>query len=94
MYSAVIPKWILAAFKKEPLIIFGDGEQKRDFTFINDVTDIFKKSIKESHISNDPINLAFGKSVTLNDILKSHNVKGVIGSDAFNNFVKNYYLII
>jgi UDP-glucose 4-epimerase len=70
MYSAVIPKWILAAFKKEPLIIFGDGEQKRDFTFINDVTDIFKKSIEESLVSNDPINLAFGKSVTLNDILK------------------------
>jgi len=70
IYSAVIPKWIFAAFKKEPIIIFGDGEQKRDFTFVNDVTHIFKKSIEESHVSNDPINLAFGKSVTLNDILR------------------------
>lgn len=70
IYSAVIPKWVFAAFNKEPIIIFGDGEQRRDFTFVNDVTNLFKKSIEESHISNDPINLAFGKSVTLNDIIK------------------------
>lgn len=70
IYSAVIPKWIFAAFRKEPIVVFGDGEQKRDFTFINDVTHVFKKSIEEKHVSTDPINLAFGKSVTLNNILK------------------------
>lgn len=70
VYSAVIPKWIFAAFRKKPIIVFGDGEQKRDFTFVNDVTYLFKKSIEERLVSNYPINLAFGKSITLNSILK------------------------
>ncbi len=38
-YSAVIPKFISAVLKGEKPIIFGDGEQERDFTYINNVID-------------------------------------------------------
>lgn len=36
-YAAVVPKFILAALEAEPMTIFGDGEQTRDFIFIGDV---------------------------------------------------------
>jgi len=36
-YAAVIPRFIVRALQGQPLTIFGDGEQTRDFVFINDV---------------------------------------------------------
>jgi len=36
-YAAVIPNFINQALNNEPLIINGDGEQTRDFVFVNDV---------------------------------------------------------
>jgi UDP-glucose 4-epimerase len=36
-YAAVVPKFILAALEAEPMTIFGDGEQTRDFTYVGDV---------------------------------------------------------
>ena len=69
LYAAVIPKWIFAAFKGEPLVVYGDGEQKRDFTFVEDVVQILTKSIRERHYADYPVNLAFGNPVTLNEIL-------------------------
>ncbi len=36
-YAAVIPRFITRALQNQPLIIFGDGDQTRDFVFIRDV---------------------------------------------------------
>jgi UDP-glucose 4-epimerase len=69
LYAAVIPKWIFAAFKGEPLVVYGDGEQKRDFTFVDDVVQILSRSIRENHDADYPVNLAFGNPVTLNEII-------------------------
>jgi UDP-glucose 4-epimerase len=69
LYAAVIPKWIFAAFKGEPLVVYGDGEQKRDFTFVDDVVQIISRSIRENHDADYPVNLAFGNPVTLNEII-------------------------
>lgn len=70
VYSAVIPRWALAAFKKEPILVFGDGRQSRDFTYIDDVCDVILEAVKIKSNSPDPINLAFGNSVTLLDLLE------------------------
>ena len=85
LYAAVIPKWIFAAFKREPLVVYGDGEQKRDFTFVKDVISILSNSIRENHNADYPVNLAFGKPVALNEILSvlgltSVRLKLIIGT--------------
>jgi UDP-N-acetylglucosamine/UDP-N-acetyl-alpha-D-glucosaminouronate 4-epimerase len=36
-YAAVVPRFVTAALRGEPVVIFGDGEQSRDFTFVGDV---------------------------------------------------------
>jgi UDP-glucose 4-epimerase len=69
LYAAVIPRWIFAAFKGEPLVVYGDGEQKRDFTFVDDVVQILSRSIRENHDADYAVNLAFGNPVTLNEII-------------------------
>ena len=36
-YAAVVPRFITATLRGEPVVVFGDGEQSRDFTFVGDV---------------------------------------------------------
>jgi len=68
-YSAVIPRWTLSGFKKEPITVYGDGNQKRDFTFVTDVNNILYKLMKSKESDPMPVNLAFGSPVTLNQML-------------------------
>ena len=68
-YSAVIPRWTLSGFKKEPITVYGDGNQKRDFTFVTDVNNILYKVMKSKESDPMPVNLAFGSPVTLNQML-------------------------
>jgi UDP-glucose 4-epimerase len=39
-YSAVIPRWIWAAMRKDELMVYGDGETTRDFTYVDNVVDV------------------------------------------------------
>lgn len=68
-YSAVIPRWIISALRNEPITIFGDGNQKRDFTFVEDVNKIILLTMNKLESEMLPINLAFGNPVTLNEIV-------------------------
>jgi UDP-glucose 4-epimerase len=68
-YAAVIPKFIKKILNKKPPVIYGDGEQTRDFTFINDVVNanILAAISKEQGI----FNVAGGKRISINDLAKS-----------------------
>lgn len=69
-YSAVIPKWINLAIQGKPIEVYGDGSITRDFTFVDEVVDVFVQSIEKIPLFNEMklINLAFGRSISLNDI--------------------------
>ena len=69
-YAALIPKWIDALINKREITVYGDGQQKRDFTFVEDVTTIFANSISTLIKVPKPINLAFGNPVTINSIIE------------------------
>lgn len=74
-YAAVIPKWIWKALHSETIEVFGDGEQTRDFTFIDTVVNTLIDGMERSLTHSIPINLAFGNRLSLNDLLamlKSH----------------------
>ncbi len=67
-YSAAIPKFITAMLKGQPPIIYGDGKQSRDFTYIDNVV---KANIlaANSTIKGEIINIACGRKITLNQII-------------------------
>ena len=69
LYSAVIPKFIDALLQGRPPIIFGDGEQSRDFTYIENVVQANLLAISAEHLHGEAINIACGKRTSLNQLL-------------------------
>ena len=68
-YAAVIPVFLDAALRGEPLPVHGDGEQSRDFTYVETVTEILRRSVVDQ-ITGGPMNLAFGARITLMEIVR------------------------
>lgn len=69
-YAAVIPKWISAMLKNEPIHIYGDGETSRDFCYIENVIQanlLAATAIKEEAI-NKIYNIALGDQTSLNKL--------------------------
>lgn len=66
-YAAVIPAFIFRMLKNKPPIIFGDGKQTRDFTFIDDVVEANIKAMetKNKNAFGKAINIAGGKQVSI-----------------------------
>lgn len=64
-YAAVIPRFIDAALREEPLTVYGDGTQSRDFTFVESVCAALYRSAVDQVAASQPINLAFGTNTTL-----------------------------
>jgi nucleoside-diphosphate-sugar epimerase len=67
-YSAVIPKFIAAALRDEPVVIHGDGTQSRDFTYVNNVVDANLLAL-QSTASGHSLNIACGRSISLLDLV-------------------------
>lgn len=68
-YSAVIPKFIKSILSGESPIIYGDGEQSRDFTYVKNVVDMNINLIKNIHLEGSHIfNVGMGKSTSVNEL--------------------------
>ena len=78
LYSAVIPKFIDALVQDRPPIIFGDGEQSRDFTYIENVVQANLLAMSAEHLHGEVINIACGQRISLNQLLKV--LKEILGS--------------
>jgi UDP-glucose 4-epimerase len=64
----VIPKFMLRAMAGQPMIIFGDGKQTRDFTFVGDTArGILLAGLSENALG-ETINLGQGKEITVRDL--------------------------
>jgi nucleoside-diphosphate-sugar epimerase len=68
-YSGVISRFIDALMSGKPPIIFGDGEQSRDFTFIDNVVNANIKAAQTNNCIGQAINTANGERITLNELL-------------------------
>lgn len=68
-YAAVIPKWCLSLLNNKHIQVYGDGEQIRDFTYVDDVVRVIVTAIQNKINSPSAINLAFGKKISLNEII-------------------------
>ena len=70
VYAAVIPAFVDAALRNEPVIVHGDGTQSRDFTYVGTVCATITDAIVRKVASPDPVNLAFGSRISLLDTLE------------------------
>jgi len=70
-YAAVIPNFITAALTKKRPIVFGDGEQTRDFCFIeNAVHANLLGAETRNKLKGQVVNVACGERTSLNQLLK------------------------
>ena len=76
-YAAVIPNFITALLEGEQPIIYGDGEQTRDFIYIRDVVNANIKAAESDY--NGIINVASGEKTTINELYKI--ISETLGSD-------------
>jgi UDP-N-acetylglucosamine 4-epimerase len=69
-YAAVIPKWISAMIKNEPVYINGDGENSRDFCFVANViqANLLAATITKEEAFNQIYNVAVGDNTSLNQL--------------------------
>lgn len=68
-YAAVIPKWIAALIKNEPVYVNGDGETSRDFCYIDNAiqANLLAATAKED-AANQVYNVALGDRTSLNQL--------------------------
>jgi len=69
-YAGVIPLFIDALRNGGEPTVHGDGEQSRDFTFIDTVTEVLARSVQDGTTTSLPVNLAFGTRTTVNELIK------------------------
>jgi UDP-N-acetylglucosamine 4-epimerase len=68
-YAAVIPLFMRAALAGESPLIHGDGEQTRDFTFVENVVQANIRALLEVPMTRHEVfNVAFGQSISLNGL--------------------------
>ena len=67
-YSAAIPKFINLMLEDKQPVVFGDGEQSRDFTYVKNVIEANMLAAK-SNISGEVINIACGERISINKVI-------------------------
>lgn len=68
-YAAVIPKWIAAMLRGEPVFINGDGETSRDFCYIDNVIQAnIRAALAPEDARGQVYNVALGDRNSLNDL--------------------------
>jgi nucleoside-diphosphate-sugar epimerase len=70
-YSGVISRFISALLTNERPIIYGDGEQSRDFTYVADVVEANMRAAETASGIGEVINFARGERITLNELLET-----------------------
>ncbi len=84
-YSVVIPKFIRCALRGEPLPIFGNGKQSRDFIFIENVVSANFLAATTPGVSPEVFNVASGKETTILDLAEVLN--RIIGKEIKTQFL-------
>lgn len=72
-YAAVIPKFITAMLDGRPPEVFGDGEQSRDFTYVDNVVDANLLAMDAASAAGKVYNVGCGERVTLNRLVTELN---------------------
>ena len=72
-YSGVISLFIKALHEKQRPIIYGDGEQTRDFTYVTNVVDGVIRAAETPGVGGQVFNVATNSRISLNELLATLN---------------------
>jgi len=69
-YAAVIPKFITLALTNKPLVVYGDGEQTRDFSFVANVVQANLLACEVEGVAGETFNAGGGEQISLKQLVK------------------------
>ena len=72
-YAAAIPAFVTAILKDKQPTIFGDGQQSRDFTYVDNVVEANLLAARAKKTAGEVLNIACGQAVTVNAIINMIN---------------------
>ena len=76
-YSGVISIFTERAMAGKPVAIFGDGEQTRDFVYVQDLVSILVQAVEADEVSPGAVNVGLSRATSLNDLISElGNVTG------------------
>ncbi len=72
-YAAAIPAFVTSILRGEPPTVYGDGEQTRDFTYIDNVVHGNLLALQVGKTQGEVVNLACGYSISVNQVIQEIN---------------------
>ncbi len=69
-YANAIPIFIDRILRRKPIPIFGDGEQTRDFIYVDDVVEANLLAVRSGDIGGEVFNCARGQEVSVNELVR------------------------
>lgn len=70
-HAPVIPRFIKAALSRASLVIFGDGQQTRDFVYLDDVVEALVKAATAPGIDRKVINIGSGRETSIVELVEA-----------------------
>ncbi len=67
-YGAVIPKFVERALRREPLVVFGTGEQRREYMHVNDLVAVYGLVLERCVAGGEVINFGSGETPSIKEI--------------------------
>jgi UDP-glucose 4-epimerase len=83
-YAAVIPLFVTAIEAGEPILVYGDGEQRRDFTYVSNVVDGTIRAAEAAGANGRIFNVAASAPATVNDVAAA--IGAVLGKPVEKTF--------
>ena len=95
-YAGVIPVTVRRIFHNEAPIIYGDGLQTRDYTYVTDLADAAVRVCKEEETRGKILNIASGKETTIKDLVVKiaemmHSKKPVVYKEPRPGDVRRFF---
>ena len=72
-YAAAIPAFVTSILRDQSPVVYGDGEQSRDFTYIDNVIEANLCAARAAQTAGQTMNIACGERITVNEIIRLIN---------------------
>jgi len=79
-YGMVLPNFIRAALKDEPIRVFGDGCQTRNFTYVSDCMDAIVGLLRSPQAEGEIVNIGSSQEISILDL--AERVRSIVGSSS------------
>lgn len=77
-YSGVISIFSERALQGQPITVFGDGEQTRDFLYVGDLVQVMVQALEQAQVEEGAVNIGLNQATSLNQMLAA--LQQVVGS--------------